>query len=88
MFDVIDKMKSDIDGKELARLRDRIELKRRKDAHNNEALLDGWWRGRCTALRVDDLPVETVTREEMLAAARKYMPSHRQAYVRLALKGQ
>ena len=36
----------------------------------------------------DDIPVETVTREEMIAAARRYMPSHRQAYVRLVLKGQ
>jgi hypothetical protein len=34
------------------------------------------------------LAVETVTREEVLAAARKYMPSYKQAYVRLALKGQ
>jgi len=34
------------------------------------------------------LVVETVTRHELLAAARKYLPSHRQAYVRLALKGR
>ena len=88
VFDVIDRMKSDIDAKELARLRDRIELKRRKEAnetrHCSTALVERTLNG----ASVDDLAVETVTREEMLAAARKYMPSHRQAYVRLALKGQ
>jgi predicted Zn-dependent peptidase len=88
VFDVIDRMKSHIDEKELARLRDRIELRRRKDAHSNEALLDGLVEKTLHGAAVDDLPVETVTREEMLAAARQYMPSHRQAYVRLALKGQ
>jgi predicted Zn-dependent peptidase len=88
VFDVIDKMKSDIDGKELVRLRDRIELKRRKDKHKNEAQLEGLVERTLHGAAVDDLAVETVTREEMLGAARKYMPSHRQAYVRLALKGQ
>jgi predicted Zn-dependent peptidase len=88
VFDVIDRMKSDIDEKELARLRDRIELRRRKDAHSNEALLDGLVEKTLHGAAVDDLPVETVTREEMLAAARQYMPSHRHGYVRLALNGQ
>jgi predicted Zn-dependent peptidase len=88
VFDVIDRVKSHIDEKELARLRDRIELRRRKDAHSNEALLDGLVEKTLHGAAVDDLPVETVTREEMLAAARQYIPSHRQAYVRLALKGQ
>lgn len=88
VFEVIEKMKSDIDVKELSRLRDRIELRRRKDAHKNEALLDGLVERTLHGAAVDDLAVETVTREEMLAAARMFMPSHRQAYVRLALKGQ
>jgi ribulose bisphosphate carboxylase small subunit len=35
-----------------------------------------------------DLAVESVTREEVLATARKCMPSYQQGYVRLALKGQ
>jgi len=88
IFDVIDKMKSDIDGKELARLRDRIALKRCKEANNNETLVDCMVERTLEGASVDDLAVDTVTREELLAAARKYMPSHRQAYVRLALKGE
>jgi predicted Zn-dependent peptidase len=88
VFEVTDKMKSDIDAKELIRLRDRIELKRRQAANENQALLGRMVDRTLNGISVDDLAVETVTREEMLAAARKYMPSHRQAYVRLAMKGQ
>jgi predicted Zn-dependent peptidase len=88
VFDVIDKMKSDIDAKELTRLSDRIALKRCKEANKNETLIDCMVARTLDGAAVDDLAVEAVTREEVLAAARKYMPSHRQAYVRLALKGQ
>jgi predicted Zn-dependent peptidase len=88
VFEVIDKMKSDIDARELPRLRDRIALNRCKAAGDNQALLERMVDRTLDGASVDDLAVETVTREEMLAAARKYLPSHRQAYVRLALKGQ
>ncbi len=41
VFDVIEKMKTDIDARELCRLRDRVALKRCKDAKKNEAMLEG-----------------------------------------------
>ena len=88
MFEVVDKMKSAIDAKELARLRDRIALKRCKEAGDNQALLDRLVDRTLEGCGVGDLAVDTVTPEEMMAAARKYMPSHREGYVRLALKGQ
>ena len=88
VFDVIEKMKTDIDARELSRLRDRIAPRRCKDAKKNEALLDGLVQRTLYGTAPDEIRVETVTREEMIAAARRYMPSHRQAYVRLALKGQ
>jgi predicted Zn-dependent peptidase len=88
VFDVIDKMKTDIDGNELTRLRDRNQLKRRKEANDNQTLLDCLVERTLHGASAHDLAVDTVTREEVLAAARKYLPSHRQAYVRLALKGQ
>ena len=37
---------------------------------------------------VDDMAPETVSRDELLAAARRYLPSHKGGYVRLALRGQ
>jgi predicted Zn-dependent peptidase len=88
VFDIIDKMKADIDGRELSRLRDRVALKRRKEAHENETLVNCMLARTLDGASCHDLAVETVTREEVLAAARKYMPSYKQAYVRLALKGQ
>lgn len=88
VFDVVDKMKSSIDGKELARLRDKITLKRCKQSGDNQVLLDRMVDRTIDGISVDDLAVETVTEAEMLAAARKYLPTHKEAYVRLALKGQ
>ena len=88
IFDIIDKMKSNIDGKEFSRLRDRIALKRRKEAYENETLVECMVERTLDGASHHDLAVEKVTREEVLAAARKYMPSYQQAYVRLALKGQ
>ncbi|MES1180027.1 MAG: hypothetical protein ABUL43_02405, partial [Hyphomicrobium sp.] len=87
IFEVIDRMKSDVDSKEIDRLRNRIELRRRKEGKENQALVDCMVERTLFGISVVDLAVETVTREEMIAAARKYMPSHRQAYVRLALRG-
>jgi predicted Zn-dependent peptidase len=88
VFEVIDKMKTSIDAKELCRHRDRITLKRCKEAADNQALLDRIVDRTLEGCCVDDLAVETVTPDEMVAAARKYMPEHRHAYVRLALRGQ
>ena len=88
IFEIIQKMKSDINAKELRRLRDVLELKRRKDVTNNQALLNRMVDRVVDGASVDDLALEAVTREEMLAAADRYLPSYRHAYVHLALKGQ
>jgi predicted Zn-dependent peptidase len=88
VFEVIDRTKSAIDAKELVRLRDRIALKRCREAGDNQALLDRLVGRTLDGNCIDDLAVDTVTPDEMLAAARKYLPAHRENYVRLALKGQ
>lgn len=87
-FEVIDRLKTDIDVRELARIRDRLEFKRRRESFDNHALLARLMERTLYGVCLDDLAIETVTRDEMLAAARKHLPSHRSAYVRLALKGQ
>lgn len=88
VFDVIEKMKQSIDPKELGRRRDRMVLKRCKEAGDNQALLDRLLNKTLEGGSADELLVETVTADEMVAAARKYLPTYRQGYVRLALKGQ
>ncbi len=88
VFDVVEKMKQSIDGKELARLRDRIVLKRCKDTGDNLAMLGRLMDRTLEGSSVCDLAVDTVTPDELVAAARAYLPTHRQGYVRLALNGQ
>ena len=88
VFDGIAELKAGIDARELERFRDRVELKRRKNAENSESLVE------CLADRVVqggsiyDLDLETVTRDDVLAAARTYLPSYRGSYIRLSLLGR
>ena len=63
-------MKADIDGRELLACADRIALKRRKEAYENETLVDCMVARTLDGASCHDLAVETVTREEVLAAAR------------------
>lgn len=87
-FAAIQAMKSYIDASELGRFKDRVELKRRRKARSNEDLIDRLVQRTVEGIAVDDLAPETVTRDQLLAAARHYLPEHRGAYVRLALKGE
>ena len=81
-------LKNSIDVRELQRFSNRLELKRRKDAQNNDDLL------RCMVDRAlhgastHDFVVKTITSGEVRTAARQFLPSHKGAYVRLALVGQ
>ena len=81
-------LKDSIDVRELQRFSNRLELKRRKDAQNNDDLL------RCMVDRAlhgastHDFVVKTITSGEVRTAARQFLPSHKGAYVRLALVGQ
>ncbi len=88
VFDAIEAMKSAVDAREIARFKHRVELKRRKNARDNKALLECMVNRTIDGASADDLEIETVTPDEILAAARKYLPSHKGAYVRLALHGQ
>lgn len=87
MFDAIERLKSNIEQRELDRFRDQLEFKRRRDARANSTHIERMVERVRSGVSAGDLAVETVTREEMLAAARAYLPSHQGAYVRLALRG-
>jgi predicted Zn-dependent peptidase len=87
-LETIEKMKSDIDPRELKRFRDRVEFARRKNAEASEEILERLVERVLYGASAGDLAIATVSREEMLAAARKFLPSHRHAYVRLALRGR
>jgi predicted Zn-dependent peptidase len=84
----IQTLKVTIDARELSRFKDRIELRRRTKARSNEDLVDSLVQRAVDGVAIDDLRPETVTRDELLAAAHRYLPVHKGGYVRLALRGQ
>jgi predicted Zn-dependent peptidase len=88
VFEGIAGLKADVDAHDLVRFRDRVELTRRKNAESSDALVDCLMHRQVDGGSVYDLDLETVTREDVLAAARKYLPSYRGAYVRLSLLGR
>lgn len=88
VFEAIDTIKGGIDAREIARFQHRVELKRRKNARDNKALIERMVDRTVDGASTEDLGIGAVTAEDMLAAARKYLPSHKGAYVRLTLNGQ
>ena len=87
IFSTIERLKTHIDPLELSLHKERWELKRLKTAESNGSMLD------CLVARVvegcaaEDLDIETVSPNEMIEAARKYLPFYKGAYVRVTLQG-
>jgi predicted Zn-dependent peptidase len=88
VFEGIAALKTSIDASELGRFRDRVELKRRKNAESNESIVERLVQRAVEGGSMHDLNLETVTADGVLAAARKYLPSYAGAYVRLSLIGR
>jgi predicted Zn-dependent peptidase len=88
VFESIAELKKHIEFGELARFRDRLELKRRQNAENNEAMLERLVQRAVDGGSLDELDLDAVTRDTVLAAARRYLPSYKGAYVRLSLVGR
>lgn len=88
LLDSMQSLKTDLDPHEATRLRDRAELRRRKIAVRPEAQVACMVARTIDGASVDEMAPETVSREALVAAARRYLPSHKGGYVRLALRGQ
>jgi predicted Zn-dependent peptidase len=88
VFETIAMLKRSVDAAELERFRDRFELMRRRKAEGNDTILENMVGKALNGATVSDFDVGSITPEDVLAAARRYLPSHKGAYVRLALTGQ
>jgi predicted Zn-dependent peptidase len=88
VFEGIASLKVSIDASELERFRDRVELKRRKNAESNESIVERLVQRAVEGGSIHDLNLEAVTADSVLAAARRYLPSYEGAYVRLSLVGR
>jgi hypothetical protein len=85
IIEALGTLKETIDARELQRFSDRLELKRRKDAQNNDDLLECMVDRALHGASTHDFELNTISSEEIRSAARQFLPSHKGAYVRLAL---
>jgi predicted Zn-dependent peptidase len=88
VFDGIAGLKANIGVGELGRFRDRLELRRRQSAENNEAIVERLVQRAVEGASLHDFDLDTITRDSVLAAAARYLPTYKGAYVRLSLIGR
>ena len=88
IFDALATLKESIDAKELQRFSDKLELKRRKDAQRNDAILECMIERTLHGASPQDLQVKAITVGEIRSAARTFLPSHKAGYVRLTFVGR
>ncbi len=87
VFSILERLKTHIDPLELGLYQERWELKRLKTAESGDSILN------CLVARIvegcalEDLDIETVSPQEIVEAARKYLPQYQGTYVRLMLQG-
>ena len=88
VFETIAALKRSADPAELHRFRDRFELMRRKKAESSDAILENLVGKALNGATIYDYDLGSIGPDDVLAAARRYLPSHKGAYVRLALMGR
>jgi zinc protease len=88
VFEAITALKRSVRAADLERFRDRFELMRRKKAESVDAILETMVSRALNGKTISDFDVAAIAPEDVLQAARKYLPSHKGAYVRLALVGK
>jgi predicted Zn-dependent peptidase len=88
IFESIDEIKRNVDFSELDRFRERLELKRMKTAESTDGMLDAMVARVIEGASVEDLDIGSVSPDDIVAAARRYLPRHRGAYVSTVLNGK
>jgi predicted Zn-dependent peptidase len=83
----LDGIKQGIEARELERCKERLELRRRRNRHRDDTLLDSL--SECTryGIATDQLDIQSVTVSDVKAAAEHYLPAYHGAYIRLAELG-
>ena len=87
VFSILDRIKDYIDPTELALYRDRWELKRLKLVESSESTLEALVARLVEGCALEDLAIERVSADDMVAAARKYLPKYKGGYVCVSLRG-
>lgn len=87
IFSILERVKDHIDPAELELYRDRWELKRLKLVESSESTLEALVARLVEGCALEDLAIERVSADEMVAAARKYFPTYKGGYVCVNLRG-
>lgn len=87
-FKVVESFKQGVDGRTLRRMRERLELAKRREGRQDEVLLEAMKDRAAYGVAASDFATHAVGAEEVRAAARLYLPDYRGGYVRLARIGR
>ena len=88
ILSAIDRLKTEVKEGDLDRFKDRLDLSRMKAAEGNDAILKRMVERLVDGGSVEDCDIDTVTANDVRAAARKFLPASNGAYVLSVLTGQ
>lgn len=87
IFSIFDQLKTNLNPSELDRFRERWELKLAKAAESSDTRVETMVSRLIDGCAIDDLDIRSVSHQEVVEAARKYLPTYKGAYVRVNLRG-
>jgi len=88
VFEAFDQVKQGVDSREVARFAGRVKLARLKTETDNEELLKQIVGATIDGGSLDALAIGAVTADEIMAAAKRYLPDRNGGYVCVALRGE
>ena len=88
VFEAFNLAKQSVDPREVARFAGRVKLARLKAEDDNERLVDQMVQSTIDGGAPDALEIEGVTPDEILMAAKRYLPDQGGGYVCVALRGE
>jgi len=87
IFSILEPLRERIDPEELRLYRERWELKRLKVAESSDSMLEALVARLVEGCAMEDLDINSVSPQEIITAARRYLPRHTGAYVCVNLRG-
>lgn len=88
VFEAFDQAKQSVNSREVARFAGRVKLARLKTETDNEELLKQMVEATIDGGSMDALAIEAVTADEIMTAAKRYLPDRGGGYVCVALRGE
>lgn len=88
IFKTLASLRTDIDEKELRRISNKFELQRLKIAQSNDEILTYMQDRVLHGCSSRDFQVKSIAAADIKTVARRFLPSYKGAYVRLAMLGQ